>query len=317
MPNVCGRLTVGLMLPAAANTDDGQVDTARLLETAGRAEAAGFDGVYVGDHLLHPRPLLEALITLAAVAATTKRVDIGTCVMLAALRQPLWLARQLGTLACFAPGRLRIGIGVGGEYKLEFEAIGVPLAERGQRVAEILRLVKGLLSGEPIPGLGEGATKARIEPVPRHPVPFLLAGWKEVALERAAALADGWIGYLLSAESFARRRHFLQQRRAELGGAPFITGMLLPVHLDRRLEGAQLRAAEAWGRITENGVTFPPRLFVAGPPAAIVEQLHRYWEAGCSEMVLSLVDQGVGFLDQLDLLATEVLPRLRGFAGNA
>ena len=66
---------VGLMLPTAANTADGRVDPGRVLEAARRAEAAGFDGVYVGDHLVHPRPLLESVVTLSAVAASTRGVS--------------------------------------------------------------------------------------------------------------------------------------------------------------------------------------------------------------------------------------------------
>jgi alkanesulfonate monooxygenase SsuD/methylene tetrahydromethanopterin reductase-like flavin-dependent oxidoreductase (luciferase family) len=265
----------------------------------------------VGDHLMHRNPLLESVVTLGAVAGATDRVSLGTCVMLMGLRDPLWLAKQLGTLASFAPGRLRVGVGVGGEYPAEFAAAGVPLAERGRRTEEVLLTVRGLLAGEiaPTPEAGFG-----LRPLPAGPVPFLLAGWKEVALKRAAAIADGWIGYLLAPDSFARRRKFLLEHRAEVGGGPFITGMLLPVHPDPAAEGAQGRAAQAWARITRNDVAFPERLFVAGPPDAIVEQLRRYWELGCSEMVLSLVDQGERYEEQLDLLADEVLPRLHALA---
>ena len=114
------------MLATAANTDTGRIDTRRVVDAAQRAEAAGFDGVYVGDHMLHPHPILESIVTLSAVATSTGRVALGTCVLLVALRQPLVLAKQLGTLAAFAPGRLRVGVGVGGEYPGEFEAAGVP-----------------------------------------------------------------------------------------------------------------------------------------------------------------------------------------------
>jgi alkanesulfonate monooxygenase SsuD/methylene tetrahydromethanopterin reductase-like flavin-dependent oxidoreductase (luciferase family) len=154
-----------------------------------------------------------------------------------------------------------------------------------------------------------------IAPVPKTPPPFVFAGWKEVALRRAARIGDGWIGYLLSPESFARRRSFL----LECGAGqerPFVTGMLLPVHLDPDAEGAKARAGAAWNRITGNEAVFPERLFVAGPPDAIVEQLQAYWELGCTEMVLSLVDQGRDFARQLDVLASEILPQLWHFPAS-
>lgn len=305
--------TVGLMLPAIANTDSNRLETDRLLTAASLAERSGFDGVYVGDHLLHPRPILESLVTLSVVAAQTKHVSIGTCVMLAALRSPLWLAKQLGTLAAFAPGRLRLGLGVGGEYPGEFEVAGVPLPERGRRLEEVIEEIRALFAGR-IAGLGENELGLRLLPAPEEMPPLLLAGWKDVALKRAARVGDGWIGYLLSPESFSRRRDFLLDERRKHGAAPFITGMLLPVHPDRELEAGRARAAAAWERITSNAASFPERLFVAGPADAILEQLHRYWEEGCTEMVLSLVDQGGGYLEQLEFLAGEILPQLRTFA---
>ncbi|RYD89488.1 MAG: LLM class flavin-dependent oxidoreductase [Sphingomonadales bacterium] len=304
--------TIGLMLPAIANTDTNLVDPPRVLAAARLAEEAGFDGVYVGDHLLHPRGLLEAVVTLSAVAATTTRVSIGTCVMLVALRDPLWLAKQLGTLAAFAPGRLRIGIGLGGEYPAEFAAAGVPLAERGRRAEEVLAEVRDLLAGRTRPTPGADGMDVGIDPVPGTDVPILLAGWKEVALRRAARIGDGWIGYLLSPDSFTRRRDQLLQYRAEEGGKPFITGMLLPVHPDEGSD-AHAQAGAAWKRLTGAHATFPERLFVAGSPDAIVEQLHAYWERGCTEMVLSLVDMGEPFVKQLDMLCDQVLPEVRAF----
>jgi len=309
------RLTLGLMLPTIANTDSGLVDPPRLLKAARVAEAAGFDGVYVGDHLLHPNPILESLTSLASVAVVTERVSIGTCVLLAALRDPMWLAKQLGTIDAFAPGRLRVGIGLGGEYPAEFEQVGVPLGERGDRTEEIVSCLRQWLStGQP--NFGSDDLTMRLAPAPEAPPPILLAGWKEAALRRAARIGDGWVGYLLSPESFARRRTFLLDCGAG-DERPFVTGMLLPVLIDADSVKAKARAGAVWNRITGNNAVFPERLFVAGPPAQIVDQLSAYWELGCTEMVLSLVDQGHDFERQLDVLAGEVLPALRSFAPSA
>lgn len=305
------RPVVGLMLATAPNLDTGRPEPARVVEAARRAEAAGFDGVYVGDHLLHPHPLLESVVTLATVAASTDRVSLGPCVMLVALRHPVVLAKQLATLSAFAPGRLRVGVGVGGEYPGEFEAAGVPLAERGRRMESALRQVRSLLTdgaGRPGVTIGPGAPD----------VPFLLAGWKQVSLRRAAAYGDGWIGYLLGPHSFTRRRAFVRRCREELGRAaePFATGMLLPVHIDRSGQAAAA-AAQAWARLTSAPAPLPERLFAAGRPGEIVEHLHRYWEAGCTEFVLGPAEQGDGYLDQVEQLGRDVLPDLKAFASRA
>lgn len=301
------RPVVGLMLATAPNLDTGRAEPARVVKAARRAEADGFDGVYVGDHLLHPHPLLESIVTLATVAASTGSISLGPCVMLLALRHPVVLAKQLGTLSAFAPGRLRVGVGVGGEYPAEFEAAGVPLAERGRRMESALREVRSLLT--------DGTGRPGVTIAPGAPdVPFLLAGWKEVSLRRAATYGDGWIGYLLGLDSFARRRAFVRRCREELGRAaePFSTGMLLPVHVDRSGR-ARATAAQAWATLTSATAPLPERLFAAGGPDEIVEHLHRYWEAGCTEFVLGPAEQGDGYLDQVEQLGRDVLPHVKAF----
>jgi alkanesulfonate monooxygenase SsuD/methylene tetrahydromethanopterin reductase-like flavin-dependent oxidoreductase (luciferase family) len=178
-------LAVGLMLPSAARTDSRLVDPQRLLASARLAEAAGFDSVEVGDHLLHPHPLLESLTTLAAVAAVTTRVTIGTCVLLAALRSAEWLAKQLGTIDAFAPGRLRIGIGLGGEYPAEFDLAQVPLSERGKRTEEIIRELRRWFSPE------QGIWGSSEIPMVLAPVPQKNASYPFRRVERCRASPRG------------------------------------------------------------------------------------------------------------------------------
>jgi alkanesulfonate monooxygenase SsuD/methylene tetrahydromethanopterin reductase-like flavin-dependent oxidoreductase (luciferase family) len=173
----------------------------------------------------------------------------------------------------------------------------------------VLRGVRSLLSS--------GIESGNLTFAPTAPdVPFLLAGWKEVSLRRAATYGDGWIGYLLKPDSFARRRDFLLNARAELGRVdqPFPTGMLIPVHVaPGPAEQATATASAAWSELTKASAPLPGHLFAAGEPERIAEHLHRYWQAGCTEFMLGPADQGAGYLDQVELLATEVLPLLRKF----
>jgi alkanesulfonate monooxygenase SsuD/methylene tetrahydromethanopterin reductase-like flavin-dependent oxidoreductase (luciferase family) len=302
------------MLPTAARTGDGRVLPRRAVDAARVAESAGLDTVYAGDHVLHPRPLLESVVTLSVVAGATERVGIGTCVMLMALRDPLLLARQLWTLAAFAPGRLRVGVGVGGEYPAEFEACDVPLGERGRRMEQALDQVRAMLAAG---GLGAGAIGGGPAAGDAgSPVPFLLAGRSEPALRRAATCSDGWIGYLLSVDGFARRRAFLTDCRAgsDRAGEPFTTGMLIPVLVTPEGPAGPARAAAEWAKLTLPDTPFPERLFVAGTAEEVAEALHAYWAAGCTELVLAPADQGDGYPAQVDALAGSVLPLVRSFA---
>ena len=85
---------------------------------------------------------------------------------------------------------------------------------------------------------------------------------------------------------------------------------------DDDARGAATRRRARWSRVIANEATVPDHLFVAGPPSAIVDQLHAYWERGCDDMVLSPVEQGAGFLAQVEALAAEVLPQVRAFGSG-
>ncbi len=111
-------------------------------------------------------------------------------------------------------------------------------------------------------------------------VPFLLAGWKERSLRRAATYGDGWIGYLLAPDSFARRRAFLLDYRVQLDRVEegFTTGILLPVHVGPDADAARSHAAICWARLTGTASSFPEKLFMGGSPDEIVQQLRAYWD---------------------------------------
>src|SRR5439155_5680249 len=136
---------LGLMLPGVLDAQGQGGD--RIVSTAALAERAGFDGVYVGDHILHPRAMLESIVSLSFAAAVTTRVSVGPCVMLVALRRTAVLAKQLATLDVLSHGRLRLGIGVGGEYPEEWQASGVPTDRRGALTDQVVTQLRELLDG--------------------------------------------------------------------------------------------------------------------------------------------------------------------------
>jgi alkanesulfonate monooxygenase SsuD/methylene tetrahydromethanopterin reductase-like flavin-dependent oxidoreductase (luciferase family) len=89
--------------------------------------------------------------------------------------------------------------------------------------------------------------------------------------------------------------------------------MLIPVHTSIDRERAQAEAARAWARLSATEAGFPDRLFVAGTPDDVTAQLRGYWDAGCTDMILGVADQGRGYMGQLEILAREVLPAIRTF----
>jgi alkanesulfonate monooxygenase SsuD/methylene tetrahydromethanopterin reductase-like flavin-dependent oxidoreductase (luciferase family) len=196
---------------------------------------------------------------------------------------------------------------VGGEYPDEWTACDSPIPRRGATTDESVTTLRALLDGHPA---GRGGL---ITPAAAHRVPFLFAGRKPAAWRRAARLGDGWIGYLISPSGLARARQALLEERARLGfqEQAFRTGILLPVRVDERDEGARGRASAIWSGVTANGVTFPEKLFAAGTPETVVAHIQAYVEQGCDELVLALADSPEQTGRQFSRLSAEVLPALR------
>jgi len=172
-------------------------DFEQTIRECERAEAAGFDSVWLGEHhnsaVLHPTPLIR----LAAIASRTRRLRLGTGVLLLPLHHPLAIAEEAAMVDVISGGRLVLGVGAGYAPE-EFEAFGVPVTERGSRMDEAVPLLRRLLSGERVSHAGRhyriaGATVAP-RPVQRPGPPLWIAGWVEPAIRRAARLGDAWLG---------------------------------------------------------------------------------------------------------------------------
>jgi len=145
-------IRIGYLLPTRERVMAGQPQAAPLLELAERAERLGFDSVWAGDSLL-ARPRHEPLTLLAAVASRVRRVDLGTAVLLPALRNPVLLAHQVATLDQVTEGRLILGVGIAADVpniRQEFTAAGVPFEKRVGRLLEGLRLARSLWSGKAV-----------------------------------------------------------------------------------------------------------------------------------------------------------------------
>ena len=188
---------IGYLLPTRERVMEGEMATGPLLALAERAEALGYDSIWIGDSLL-ARPRHDPLTLMAAVAARTKRVQIGTAVLLPALRNPVVLAHQYATLDRIAEGRIIMGVGIASDVpniRDEFEAAGVPWDKRLGRMLEGLRLCRALWSGEPVDWDGRWRVKAgTLGPTPHTPggPPIWIAGSAEPTIERVGKHFDGW-----------------------------------------------------------------------------------------------------------------------------
>ena len=189
---------LGYVLPTREFIMNGRPEAAPLLDLAARAEALGYDSVWVGDSLV-ARPRHEPLTLLAAIAIRAPTVTLGTAVLLPVLRNPVVLAHQLATLDQISEGRLIVGFGVGPDtpgVRAEFAAAGVPFEKRTGATLEGLRLCQALWTGEPVEWDGRWQVSgAVLAPVPHRPggPPIWIGGSATRVRERAGRIFDGWV----------------------------------------------------------------------------------------------------------------------------
>jgi alkanesulfonate monooxygenase SsuD/methylene tetrahydromethanopterin reductase-like flavin-dependent oxidoreductase (luciferase family) len=311
------RLSIGVMLPTHAPRRV-PLDPQFTVHTAVWTEESGFDAVWAGDHIVHPWQFLESLTSLTFVAARTRSIAIGTCVLLLPMRQLTIAATQIATLATLSSGRFRLG--AGGEWPREWQAAGVPIKERGARLDEALPLLQRLFQGETIDFSGRFHTFAGVSlsPVP-PPIPIYLAGRAPAALARVGRLADGWLGFFLTPKGFQRDGEVINTAREHAGRSdrPFERGMLLNLHFGENDESA-LETALALNlgfaeEIKLTASTEQLKLFaLAGTPTTVLARLQEYVDAGCTTFCLSpMQKQKIAYQAQLDIFATEVLGKLR------
>ncbi len=215
----------GVLLPTREAVMSDRMETAPLLTMAERAEAAGFDSVWIGDSLI-ARPRHEPLTLMAAVAARTRRVRIGTGVLLPALRNPVVLAHVVGTLDRVAEGRIILGVGIAGDMpaiRKEFAAAGVPWDRRVGRFLEILAICQALWTRDGVSFSGKHFTldNVTMEPKPHRPggPPIWIGGSGPTAL-REAARFDAWFPTGPSVEFFAEHFPKIQAAARAAGRKP-------------------------------------------------------------------------------------------------
>lgn len=252
---------------------------------------AGIDHVFIADHVSFRNGLgIDALTYLAAVSGIEPRLDLYAGVLLLALRHPMVAARQINQLALAAPGRVTVGVGVGGEDRHEFEVCGIDPSTRGRRTDVALGLVRRLLDGECVDHRDEFYVleQALIRPRLASAVPFVVGGRSDAALRRAGNLADGWIATWCSAKRFASGTTLVEETAAASGRTPeWRHGMQLWIGVGADTGAATRLVAgkmEAFYHLPfEAFAKYTP----AGPPEVVAEFLAPYVASGASTLNLT------------------------------
>ena len=289
-----------------------------MVELAERAETLGFDSVWVGDSIL-ARPRLEPLTTLASVAARTKRVKLGTAVLLSALRQPVVLANELANLDLLAQGRLILGLGIAAKNPLvesEFAACGVDFRHRIGIFEEGLTIMRRLWTEPEVSFHGRyfelNSVRAGLRPQQQSGIPIWLAGSVENSFRRVLRLGDGWFPLPFSPEVFARHWQRLESLGKEMGRET--DNMARAVYVTVNVNDDVSQAEKEVRAFMEGyyGVPYEKMAAIqpacAGPAARCIEWVQGFIERGAQTIVVRFgsPDQP----GQLERFAEKVLPEL-------
>ncbi|WP_051970985.1 LLM class flavin-dependent oxidoreductase [Kitasatospora azatica] len=291
------EIRTGVVLPTAGAQWGEKLDLPALIDFAVDAEELGYDAVWAGDTLL--RPVADPLTTLAAVAARTERVGIGTAALLPAFRRPVQAARELATLDLLSTGRLTVTVGAGfpGRSEREYAATEVPWARRFARLDETVALWRQLWSTEG-PSQFHG-TVLRLDDIPESLAPhrpggppIWLGGFTPAAFRRTGRLYDGWLPYPPQAADYAAGLAAVRAAATEAGRpaeavapALFVTVLLTDAADGGRAElDAYCRASY---RLPVE-VVETIQLVVSGTPERVLAALNGHLAAGARQLLIRI-----------------------------
>ena len=325
----------GAALPSYSFPELDYAKTARMRDFAQRAEALGFESLWVIEHLLTARGLygtawLSPLETAAFAAGCTTRIKIATGILIAALRNPVFLAKEIASLQFLSGGRFELGVGVGWDAQ-EFQVAGVPLQERGRRTDEMLGIFEELWQGRPVTHHGRYYQFDDVQidpPLPQKPFLWVAGGSKiktkmspdpetmaPSVLERICRRADGWLARAAgSTDSVIADWALIRRRLGELGRAPDSVTFghvnfahIVPTDSDATALAVQRPLIE---RImgTHRPFEHLQTCYFLGSPRRIREQIAELRDAGLEFLMLSAFDYDV---DQLDLWQEEIIRHFR------
>lgn len=324
----------GVFLPSFVWNGDGPERARGIVDFAGEVEDLGFDSIFTTDHLLTARDFysvsfLEPLTTLALVAAVTKRVRLGTSVLVLPIREPILLAKQLATLQFLSNNRIILGAGIGW-YPPEYLATGVEKIHRGNRTDEILDIIVPLLEGELISYSGRfyRLDNVEIEPRTTQRPEVWIGGGSQLAdpnspeLPRLAETvkqrilgAEGWIPRpTCPPELIARDRNDLFSYLAEHGRDPsdLVVAHENFYHFVGTNDPARARAEQhqAMLRVMSDtrGQTYLEQVYLYGTPDEVVEALQARVNAGVERFMLHTLTPDPA---QLSEWANHVIPHVQ------
>lgn len=305
-----GNISCGIAIPQSfANP---AIDAGLVRRFLPRAEALGYEGLWVQEQIIGDYPILEPVTLLTYAAALTKKPHLGTSVLLTVIRNPVQLAKSLASLDQLSQGRLIVGVGIGGAHVPE-AVFGVASEGRGRRFVEGLQVMKALWTQPRATMSGEfwRFENVAMEPKPaQKPHPPLWFGARDaVGLKRAARLGDGWMGAGSSSSAdFVKQvellRGFLDEAKRDPNGLRLSKRVYIAVDDDRARAERRLRD---WFGVRYKNADMASHVSIWGSRAECIDKLGELVRAGAQHLLLNPVFDE---MEHLEVLAGDVIPKL-------
>ena len=290
------KAKLGYLIPTRENIMSGDHSASGLLQRAQLVEQLGFDSLWVGDSLF-ARPRHDPLTMLAALGAVTRSVQIGSAVLLPALRNPVLLAQQLATIDQIAGGRLIVGAGIAADtprIREEFAAASVPFEKRVGRLVEGFSLCSELWKGEPVTWSGRWqVNEATLAPLPAQTggPPIWLAASVPAGIRRCAQFYEGWMPIGPNVQGFQSGLAILTESAAEFGRPRPVPSIYLTVCVDK----SEAQAETMIDAYLHDYYGMPPAIMrrvqacCGGSLDRVTDFINQFAEAGAEHIILRLV----------------------------
>ena len=286
-------------------------------------EGLGYEYLAAGEHFMRgnpPGPTHAALPLLAVAAGATENIRLLSSILLAPFYHPLTLAKLTNTLDIASGGRLTLGVGVGGEFPMEFEAAGLSVRERGRRTNECLAALRRLWTEQEVSFAGRHfpMQDVTVNPPPTqqpHP-PIWVAGRREAAMRRAARYGDGWLPYFYSPEryrdSVAQIADFAQARGRDLAAFQWAFFPYIALY-PTEAEAAEKAATALGGRYLYGGdfLNIVRNYCLLGTPEMCIQRLQEYIDAGARHIIFSVACPREDRVRHIETIAAEIIPHFR------
>ena len=296
---------------------------AEVAKQAKWMEELGYEYFGAGEHYMRgnpPGPSNASLPLLGVAAGATEKIRVLSSIVLVPFYHPVVLARMSATLDLASSGRLTLGVGVGGEYPVEFEAAGLNVKDRGRRTDECLEVLRRLWKGESVTYEGRHfqLKDAAINPTPAqrpHP-PVWVSGRRDAAMLRAARYGEGWMPYFYNPERYRSSVDKITESAKELGRDlsnfqwahfPYIS--IYPTEE----EAADVAARELGGQYLYEGdfLNIVRNYCILGPVEQCIARLQQYVDAGVRYFIFSITCPSEDRDRHIETIAREIMPSLQ------